>query len=735
MNRFYSCFGSTRLDPLWVTLCVWLIASAVAAEESVHVSDQPSVSFVNEVVPILSRFGCNAGSCHGSATGKDGFALSLFGYDPAGDYRALIRELPGRRVNLAMPAESLLLEKATGSVPHTGGKLFEKTSEPYKRLLRWIRESPDFDGETAAKVASVSMTPPEVVLERHQAMRQIQITAEYDDDTTRDVTSLATFTSNDPGVVGVSETGQLVAAGPGETIVLARFGAHTVACRVIVHREGETFVWLGEQAETNYIDEAIQAKLRKLRVAPAAVCSDAEFIRRISIDLSGRLPSREQLASFVAIDDPDKRAKLIDRMLDTEDFERLWTMKWLELFKTRTTNRVFDKSIWKFSRWLREQIHDGVPIRQWLTTMITATGSEFENPPVVFLHELPNHKQVAEDVAQVFLGMRIQCAQCHNHPFDRWTMDDYYGFVAFFDHARRKRGNDPRERIVFNVNGRTIHPVTKERVSPRFLGGVEPDLREIDQRQALADWITSDDNPYFAKNLANRIWAQFFGFGIVNEVDDVRVSNPPINRRLLEQLAERLKETDFDFKALARDICNSQAYQRSTVGAGDTEVAERNFAKARVRRVRAEVLLDMISQVTETRDDFDGLPEGASATEIPDGKTTNHFLSTFGQSSRKTVCACEVNTQPNLSQALHLINGDTIQKKIVKGRVIDRLMKSKVSNRDIVDELYLRCLSRSPTDLERDALVDQIRSSDNRKQALQDIFWALLNSREFLFNH
>ena len=458
-------------------------------------------------------------------------------------------------------------------------------------------------------------------------------------------------------------------------------------------------------------------------------------MRRVSVDLSGRVPSRAELVSFVADQDTDKREKLIDRLLATDDFERLWTMKWMDLLKVRTTNRLSDKSVWKFARWLKQNIHEEVSIKQWLPAMLTANGGEFKNPAAAFLQELPDQKKVAEDVAQVFLGMRIQCAQCHNHPFDRWTMDDYYGFVAFFDKVRRKRGDDLRERIIFNAGGKTLHPVTQEVVAPRFLGGELADIAGTDRREALANWIVADDNPYFARNLANRIWEQFFGRGIVNEVDDVRVSNPPVNQVLLDQLAQRLVDSQFDFKAVARQICNSQAYQRGTIPGKNTVEAEKNFAVAKLRRIRAEVLLDVISQVTETTDDFAGLPDGASATEIPDGVTSNHFLRIFGRSTRQTVCTCEVNTQPNLSQALHLINGDTIQKKISKGRVIQQMMKAKMSNQEIIKDLFLRCLSRSPTELELEKLTAELDLSDNRKQMLHDIFWALLNSREFLFLH
>jgi hypothetical protein len=735
MNRL----PSRALFKLFAVLTVvgfgTLMPKSCYGNEPTKAETDSTVSFVNDVVPILSRHGCNAGSCHGAARGKDGFALSLFGYDPAGDHQTLVREIPGRRIDLAMPGESLLLAKATGSVPHTGGKLFDKNSDAYQKLLHWIEQTAKFDGETAPQLIQVSMTPKEVVLEGHQSKQPAKVLAIYEDGAEREVTNLAAFSSSNSNVASISNDGRIVADRPGEAFVMARFGAHTVGCNVIVHSKDDGFEWPTGIEEANYIDVAILEKLRKLHIVPAPVCSDADFMRRVSVDLAGRLPSRTELASFVVDEDIEKRAKLIDRLLSTDDFERLWAMKWMDLLKVRSINPVSDKSIWKFSQWLKQNIHDGVPIKQWLTEMLTASGGEFENPPATFFQDLPDQKKVAEDVAQVFLGMRIQCAQCHNHPFDRWTMDDYYGFVAFFDMVRRKRGTDPRERIIFSVKGKTLHPVTKEVVKPRFLGGENADATSDDPRIALASWMTSDDNPYFAPNLANRIWEQFFGIGIVNEVDDVRVSNPPVNQILLDQLAERLIATEFDFKALARDICNSHAYQRGTMSGWNSVEAEKNFGAAKLRRIRAEVLLDIISQVTETTDDFAGLPAGASATEIPDGKTTNHFLNTFGKSTRQSVCACEVNTQPNLSQALHLINGDTVHNKIGRGKVIQKMVKSKTPNPEIIEDIFLRCLSRSPTERELDQLMSELKSGGKRNQVLQDIFWAVLNSREFVFNH
>ncbi len=719
-----------------VVICGPGSASAADGEGPQDASAQTAdVSFVNDVVPIFSRYGCNAGSCHGAARGKDGFGLSLFGFDPAGDHETLVRELPGRRVDLSLPEQSLLLAKAAGQVTHTGGKLLDPSSSHYQQLLRWISEGAQFDGATAVKVASVNIWPTSAVLVGHGQSLDLNVSASYVDQSERDVGSLATFTSSNPSVAAVSPNGAVTAIGAGEAFVTARFEAHTVGLPVIVHLDDQPVDWPDDLDESNYIDAAIHAKLRRLRLVPSQICTDAEFLRRVMIDLAGALPTTEQLRAFVADDDLDKRAKLIDQLIDGPAFVRIWTLKWADLLRIRTTNKSSAKATWKFSRWLKTQFESNVPFEEILTQLVTAVGSDLENPASSFLRDVPNHKKVAEDVAQVFLGMRLQCAQCHNHPFDRWTMDDYYGFVAFFDQTRRKRGADPREWVIFTPGGRTVHPVTRKNVQPKYLGGEAPVVKGDDRRQVLAEWLTSPENPYVARNLANRIWAHFFATGIVNEVDDFRVSNPPVNESLLNELADHLIEAKFDYRSLARQICNSQAYQRSTLPSATNASDQTNFSRSVLRRIQAEVLLDVIAQVTETENDFAQLPKGASATELADGRYANHFLKTFGKSPRRTVCACEVNNQPTLSQALHLINGDTVHQKIVNGGVIKRLIADDASNEQIVNELYLRCLSRLPTMREWASLTQELDDSNDRQQSLEDIFWALLNSREFLFNH
>ena len=427
----------------------------------------------------------------------------------------------------------------------------------------------------------------------------------------------------------------------------------------------------------------------------------------------------------------------------------------MSLLQIRSNQQVSYKSTLLYYNWLRDQIANDVPVDEMVRNLLGSKGGTFSNAATNYYQVERDTLKITENVAQVFMGMRIQCAQCHNHPFDRWTMDDYYGFAAFFAQIGRKRSDDPRETIVFNrFNGEMKHPVNDQVVAPKFLGGESPPTRGKDRRVIMAQWLTSKENPFFAKNLANVVWAHFFGQGIVQEVDDVRVSNPPANPELLNELANRFIEYNYDFKKLVRDICTSRTYQLSTRVNETNESDDRNFSHAKLRRIRAEVLLDIISQITETQNKFRGLPRGARAVQIADGNTTNYFLTTFGRAKRESVCSCEVKMEPNLSQALHLLNGDTVHKKIIEGKLVQQLLDSGKSVDEVLDEIYLRCLARKPAAEERTAInreIDQVISETQAKtpdQAmdsaalnkikitfLEDVFWAVLNSREFVFNH
>ena len=697
--------------------------------------DRP-ISFKLDIMPVFMKAGCNVGSCHGAARGKDGFRLSLFGFDPDGDYFRLTREMSGRRVNLALHDESLVLTKSTGEVPHTGGKRFSKDSELYDTMLRWHKAGAPNDAGEVPKVLKVELYPPNAVLDGDGAKQKLTVRATYSDGTTRDVTSLAFFMTNNETAASIQQTGEVTAHARGEAFIMARFETHTVGSHFIVLPKG--LKWEEPKvAAYNYVDELIHQKLNKLRIVPSDVCTDEQFLRRAYLDIVGVLPEVEEYNRFLADKDPKKRDKLVDELLGRKEFVEVWVMKWAELLQVRTiNNRVAYKPMLRYFNWLQERVANNVPTNVLVKELLSANGGTFANAATNYYQAETNTLKVSENVAQVFMGMRIQCAQCHNHPFDRWTMDDYYSFAAFFSQIGRKRAEDPRETIVYNRgSGDVRNPVGNRVMAPKFLGGEVPDVKGKDRRTVMADWLASPQNPYFAKNLANIVWAHFFGKGIIEPVDDVRVSNPPSNAELLDTLGEKFTEYNYDFKKLVRDICTSRAYQLSTQMNESNASDTRNFSHASLRRMRAEVLLDAISQATLTKNKFPGLPLGARAVQIANGQTSTYFLTTFGRAKRERPCSCEVQMHPNLSQALHLLNGDTVNGKIQQGGLIKRRLDEKKTPPQILDELYTICFSRKPTEKEVANLIQVVEAEENKQQALEDIFWALLNSREFLFNH
>lgn len=704
-------------------------------------ADRP-ISFKLDVVPVITKAGCNTGACHGAASGKDGFHLSLFGYDPAGDWQRIVREQIGRRINLALPRDSLLLAKATGSVQHTGGERFKTSSPLYATLLRWLQDGAPADKPDVAHVTGIDILPGSLVLEGAGTAHQLVVVAHYSDGTVRDVTPLTRFTTSNENSAKVSDTGLITAAQRGEAFIMARYDIYTVGTPVIVIPKNLRYTW-PDTPEYNYIDTLVDNKLKKLRILPSGLCDDGTFIRRVFIDIIGQLPTPEETAAFLADKDPHKRDKLVDRLLGRKEFVEMWVMKFAELLQIRSGGGgvpgIPYKAAVLYYNWLSEQLEHNVPMNQIVQQLLSASGSTFSNPATNFYQVETDKLKLAENVAQVFMGMRIQCAQCHNHPFDRWTQSDYYSFAAFFAQVGRKRGEDPRDTIVSNSgSGEVRHLLTNKVMKPKFLGGAVPDLHGRDRRVVLAQWLASPDNPYFARNLANIVWDTFFGRGIVNPVDDVRVSNPPVNPELLDALAKHFTDYHYDFRKLVRDICTSRTYQLSTVVNSTNENDATNFSHAYVRRVRAEVLFDMISQVTDTvlQNKFKGLPRGARAVQIADGRTSTYFLTTFGRATRDTVCSCEVKREPNLSQALHLLNGNTVEAKITSGGVLKKMVHEKEPVPQILRELYLRCYSRPPTSQELAELESQTSKNDKTLLPdLHDIFWAMLNSKEFVFNH
>jgi hypothetical protein len=696
--------------------------------------DRP-ISFKLDVMPVFMKAGCNQGSCHGAARGKDGFRLSLFGYDADGDHYRLTHEINGRRINLAIPAESLILEKATGKVPHTGGTRFKGDSELYQTLMRWLDAGTPQDPPNIPTPVSLELLPKNAVLDGKGTTQRMVVRAKYSDGSEREVTSLALFLSNNDTSATISPEGIVTAGDRGEAFVMARFATFTVGAQIIVLPKGLQFSF-PQVAEKNYIDTLVNNKLKKLRVAPSDLCTDEAFLRRAYVDIIGTLPTPEEYQRFTSSTAQNKRDLLVDELLGRKEFAELWVMKWAELLQIRSSNQVSYKATLLYYNWLQDKIAKNVPMDQMVQELLAAKGGTFKNPATNYYQNETDTLKVAENVAQVFMGMRIQCAQCHNHPFDRWTQDDYYSFAAFFSQIGRKGTDDPRETVVFNSGGGEVnHPVRGQPMKPKFLGGDSPDVAGKDRRQVLAKWLASPENPYFATNLANIVWAHFFGQGIIEPVDDVRVSNPASNPELLQELGKKFTEYKYDFKKLVRDICTSRTYQLATQPNESNQGDTRNFAHGAIRRIKAETFLDCISEVTETKNKFPGLPLGARAVQIADGTVSNYFLSTFGRATRETVCSCEVKLEPTLSQSLHLLNGDVSTQKIQAGNLVGRRLEQKKPPAEIIDEVYIRCLGRKPLPPERAKLEALVAAEPDKKKALEDVFWSVLNCREFMFNH
>ena len=710
------------------------------------------VSFRRDVMPILFRAGCNQGSCHGSSRGKDGFALSLFGYDAKGDYYRLTQEIIGRRVNVAAPKDSLMLLKATGAVPHTGGRRFSKDSEYYKTLLRWIEKGAPDDSGKVPEPVEITLSPDRILFAGGADPVHTKVTARYSDGSKRDVTSLALFYSNNPNTAAINKDGLVNAKNPGDTNVFARFNRFTIGSDVIVLPSDTNYKWSNPPAN-NYIDELVYDRLRKVQLLPSELADDDTFVRRIYLDLTGATPSVAQYRRFSEDQRADKRTRLVDELLKSPDFTDLWTGLWAESVRLMgggyTPTATDLKAAEAYYQWIRRQIDKNRPLDKFVYDQIVASGSNLSDGPTnlytMLVHDVRfKPKAFAADFSQLFLGIQIQCAECHNHPFDRWRMDDYYGFVSFFTGITRKPGAEPREFYIFNNRkaAPSRHKVDGRPMPATVLGGERPAELNLDSRVALARWLTARDNHLFAGNMANRIWARFFHRGLVEPVDDLRISNPPTNGPLLDELSKRLVAYGFDQRKLIRDICNSRTYQLSARPNDTNKLDDRQFSRARIRRLRADVLLDSIIKVTEWDRSFRNFPKGTKAIEFyprTAGDTAqplwfDDFLKTFGRSSRNTICACETKSEPTLSQTLHMVVGDNINKAIKAGLVPKLLSKRKTSD-EIIEELFIRCLSRKPTDRELAKMKELVSDDVKDKAPYEDILWSLLNSTEFSFNH
>ena len=719
-----------------------------------------AVSFPNEVVPIFSRHGCNGGGCHGKAEGQNGFKLSLLGFEPEDDHGYLVQEARGRRIFRAAPKHSLLLLKGSGDLPHQGGSRLERNGDDYKTLVRWIRQGLRYGPENDPSVTGIAVEPRERLTEA-SATQQLRVVAHFSDGTSKDVTHIAQYEANDEEMATVSKQGLVTMHDrPGSTSVMIRFQEHVDVFRATIPLGAPVD---NLPAPANLVDERIFAKLRTLGLPPSPLSDDATFLRRVTIDIAGRLPSLEETDAFLSESDPGKRARRIDTLLESTDYADYFAGKWAAILRNKRTSAHHARGSFAFHSWIRDALHQNIPYNAFVREFVSASGEVGENPPVIWYRTVKDSKEQLQDVAQIFLGIRLQCAQCHHHPYEKWSQDDYYGFQAFFSKVGRKPGAQPGEEIIFNRVGSASaqNPRSGRSLKPKPLGEEELELSSHnDPRDSLADWMTNEKNPFFARMLVNRYWKHFFGRGLVDPEDDMRVTNPPTHPALLDGLALSFVESEYDLKELVRTICNSKVYQLSAVPNEHNVEDRQNYSRFYPRRLPAEILLDGINAVTNSRETFKGQPQGVRAVQLPDDQFTkeSYFLSVFGRPDMNSACECERADDVNLAQALHLVNSTNIRNKLAgnEGRAAMLLKNKDSSDEARISELYRRALSRQagpdelsigaeylrrkrvapdPATLSEEEKKKPKPPEQREREAYEDLIWALLNTKEFLFNH
>ena len=693
------------------------------------------VDVVRDVEPVMAKVGCNAGTCHGAQQGRKGFKLSLRGYDPLYDYRALVDDVSGRRFNRARPSDSLMLLKPTQGVPHEGGFLFDEDSRSYKLIEQWIAEGCKFS--EATRPVKLELFPTSPVLEKTGQTQQMQVIAHFDDGSSRDVTRDAVFEVSNFEVATVNSTGQVKAVRRGETPVLVRYEGTYASNTAIVLGTREGFAWQ-ESPEFNFIDTHVNNKLKRLKIQAADLCSDADFLRRVSLDLTGLPSTIDQTRAFLSDprDSRTKRAAKIDELLDSANYVDHWTLKWSDLL---LSNRKFinEQGVWAFRNWIRQGIATNQPYNQFVYDLMTASGSTLENPPANYYRIAREPREVMENMTQVFVGTRFVCAQCHDHPFEKWTQTQYYQLSAFFGGVGRKGGRRPEEEVIYDMRSpaQVTHAGTGQPVSATFpftLDGV--DLSSEIPRVKLASWLTSAENPYFSKSLVNRYWSYLNGKGIIDPVDDIRLSNPPSNPELLDALTADFIAHNFDLKHLLRTIANSHTYQRTFATTKWNEDDDANYSHATPRRLAAEQLFDAIMTATGAPTNLPGVPGGFHASQLPDSSQTVSFLDMFGRAPRESPCECERSSEVSLAQTLTLINGPTISEAIVHPQgIVAKLIAAKAEPRQVVEEVYLSVFNRPPTE-EEQAQGEKYLAANGIAEGAQDLMWALINSPAFLFN-
>ncbi|HZK81660.1 MAG TPA: DUF1549 and DUF1553 domain-containing protein [Humisphaera sp.] len=709
-------------------------ATVTRAAASSPVESQRTMNFEQDITPLLSRYGCNSAGCHGKAEGQNGFKLSVFGYDPQADYDALVKQCRGRRVSPALPDHSLVLMKASGRVPHGGGVRLVQGTPQYETLRRWIAEGLPFGKPTDPVVERISVDPVQEIMAL-ESTRQLRVTARYSDGHDVDVTRLAQFQTNNETLAKVDDGG-LVSIGdvPGQAAIMARFMGQMAVFRPLIPRS-QKIERYPDQPEFNFVDKLVDEQLKSLNIIPSKVADDVEFVRRVYLDVIGTLPTSPEVRRFLADPRSDRRAKLVDELLARPEYADYWAMKWSDLLRVDRQTLGY-RDAFDYYQWIHDSLAANKPVDQMCRELLTVDGPISENGQAAFYKAIARRGDVAATVSQVFLGVRIACAECHHHPFDQWSTTDYYGMSAFFQNVSFKKEADG-EALAVDGAALAQNPRTKKVIFAHPLLSPMPEKAAVtDQRPVLAAWITSPQNPWFARNMANRIVAHFLGRGLVEPVDDIRATNPPSNPALLDALAKELVDDKFDMKKLIRVIAASRVYQSSSKPNATNEQDEQNYSRALFKRLPAEVLLDAISQTTGIGEKFSGVPSGERAIQLWDSDVHHYFLKLFGRPIRKTACECERNVGASVSQILHLMNGSEIQAKLShESGTVAKLVRTIPDNGKLVDELYLTFLSRPPLPDERIYAIEYISRQPDRRKAVEDLAWSLLNTLEFVFNH
>ena len=737
------------------TLAIGL-ASIILNLQDLTASEPTAARFTTDIRPLLTKLGCNSGGCHGKALGQNGFKLSLLGYEPQDDYEAIVKEARGRRLFPASPSKSLLLLKATGTIPHGGGHILEPKSEEYALLCRWIAEGARPPGADDPKVERIKIEPEEGVL-TPQARLALRVEARFSDGTTRDVTRLALYESNEPRVAEVGTEGMVEThARGGLFAVMVRYGdAFGVFHGTVPFHSGKPLqtqarakATESESESESIVDRLLRKQWNRLGIEPSPAADDATFVRRAGLDIRGTLPNSEEVRTYLADRRPDKRARLIDRLLDSPEYASLFGLKWADILRNRgagysTSQQRAGTTL--FASWIRDAIATNMPYDRFATEILTATGSQEVNPPTVWYRSVRTSRDYVESVSQAFLGVRVQCAQCHHHPAERWSQDDYYGLAAVFARVGRKGGFSdaevPTNQTIFVASeGKVEHPRTKQVMVPRPLGGPEIVVGRGDPRKDFARWMTDPANPFFARTMANRIWGHFFGRGLIHPIDDARSTNPPSNPELLDAIARDFAAGGYDVKQLIRLCCNSEAYALSARPTESNRDDHQSFARYYPRRLQAEVLLDAISQTLGAPTEFSGgpgtFPIGTKAVDLPDEAVPNAFLDLFGRPARSSACECERVGEASLGQALALIGSPVIEQKLAaKNGYVSELTADKRPMDVVINDMFTRVFARGARSDETERAGRFLASQPDRRAAYQSLLWSLLATAEFMFNH